>query len=123
MSVTSCPALSTQSAFSGEIKATQSLRVSATLLITYVATVLLPCPVTSRDTSIDSAFLNESQPVVTFAVLVVPTTPADRELDELLENSLNADVLATEPQAVPVPKFVGCDSDQMYCDCLLTTSL
>ena len=110
--------MSTQSAFSGEINATQSLRDSAILLITYVAIVLLPEPVTNRETSTASAFTNESQPDVTFAVPTVPSEPAANEAVCAAVNVLNEDALAVEPHAVPEPKFAvaGCATHQMYFD-------
>ena len=92
------------------MNATQSLRDSTILLITYVAIVELPVPVTAKEMSIASAFLNKSQPVVICDTPTLPSVPPDKENVRLAVVVLNAELFATEPHAVPEPKLAeaGC---------------
>ena len=73
------------------------------LLITYVAIVELPEPVTAKEMSIDSAFLNKSQPVVICDTPTLPDEPLAKDAVTLDDKVLNADVFAVEPHAVPEP--------------------
>jgi len=63
----------------------------------------LPVPVTAKDISTASAFLNRSQPVVICDTPTVPSEPPEREYVTFDVNTLNDVLFAAEPHAEPVP--------------------